>query len=135
MFSRRTLFALVPALAVSAMLAVAPASAETSNFTRAKFEAAQAAGKSIVVDIHATWCPTCRAQMAMLDRLETEDQFKDVVILRVDYDTQKDVMRSFGASQRSTLIAFRGKTETGRVVGDTREGPIRALLESAYQGS
>ncbi|MGD9805062.1 MAG: thioredoxin family protein [Hyphomicrobiaceae bacterium] len=31
-------------------------------FTPAAFEAAQKAGKPIIVDISATWCPTCKAQ-------------------------------------------------------------------------
>jgi len=137
MFNRRTLLAAVlPALALVAGLAFAPlASADTSHFTRAKFEAAQAAGKAIVVDVHASWCPTCKAQMFVLDRLLTEDKYGDLVILRLDYDTEKDIMRSFNAQQRSTLIAFRGGQETGRLVGQTSDAAIRALLDTAYPGS
>lgn len=133
---RSFLAAVLPALALIAGLAFAPAaSADTSHFTRAKFEAAQAAGKSIVVDVHATWCPTCKAQMFVLDRLITEEKYNDLVILLLDYDTEKDIMRSFGAQHRSTLIAFRGGEETGRLVGQTSDAAIRALLDTAYPGS
>ena len=49
-------------------------------------------------------------------------------VLAIDFDTQKDVMRSFGATSRSTLIAFKGKTEVGRLVGDTKIAKIKALM-------
>ena len=67
----------------------------------------------------------------MLDKLEKDEAFKDYVILTIDYDTQKDVMRSFGATRRSTLIAFKGKTEVGRLVGNTKLSPIKSLLTKA----
>ena len=40
-------------------------------------------------------------------------------------------MRSFGAQSRSTLIVFKGKKEVGRLVGDTKETSIKALMAKA----
>jgi hypothetical protein len=69
---------------------------------------------------------TCRAQSKALDALRRAGirgyQFV------VDYDSEKDVMRSFGTSQRSTLIVFSGGRETGRLIGDTQRDTIEALL-------
>lgn len=110
----------------------APVQAGTDiAFEKTAFDEAQASGKSILLHVAATWCETCHAQRAVLDKLETEEAFKNYVILTIDYDSQKDVMRSFGATRRSTLIAFKGKTEVGRLVGNTRLAPIKSLLTKA----
>lgn len=92
------------------------------------FETAQSDGAAIVVDVHASWCSTCRAQRRALEALIEDPRFANIVFLEIDYDTQKGLMRSFGASQRSTLIAFRGGDEIARLVGDTRRSSIEVLL-------
>jgi thioredoxin 1 len=102
--------------------------AESTAFTSAKFEAAQKAGKSILVDIWASWCPTCKAQAPVIESLSKSDKFKDIVVLRVDFDAQADVVRALGAQQQSTLIAFKGSKEVGRSVGETDPVAIEALF-------
>lgn len=92
------------------------------------FEAAQSGDEAIIIDIHASWCSTCRAQRRALEALIEDPRFANIVFLEVDYDTEKEIMRAFGASQRSTLIAFRGGDEIARLVGDTRRGSIEVLL-------
>jgi hypothetical protein len=51
-----------------------------------------------------------------------------LVYFVVDFDTQKEAVKFFGARMQSTLIAFKGATETGRSVGDTDAASIAALL-------
>ena len=63
-----------------------------------------------------------------LERTDGRTKFKNLVYFVVDYDTQKDAVRFFGAREQSTLIAFKGATETGRSVGDTDRELIAALL-------
>ena len=60
MFSRRTL--LVAGIVIAALLGSLQASsaAEWKSFTEADFAAAKKDGKSILIDIFAPWCPTCR---------------------------------------------------------------------------
>jgi hypothetical protein len=45
-----------------------------------------------------------------------ERKFKNLVYFVVDFDNQKDAVKFFGARMQSTLIAFKGATETGRSV-------------------
>jgi hypothetical protein len=52
-------------------------------------------------------------------------------VLEIDFDSQKDEARALKAQSRSTLITFKGETETGRSVGDTDRASIEALLKSA----
>jgi len=129
MFSRRSVLFATVALATAL---VAPAYAtETKVFDPASFDAAQKAGKPILVAIHASWCPTCKAQRPILSDLMAEPKFKDLVYFVVDFDTQKDAVRFFGVRMQSTLIAFKGTTETGRSVGETERTSIAALLNKA----
>jgi len=126
MLSRRSvLFATV---AASAAL-VAPAFAtEVKAFDPQSFAMAQKEGKPIFVAIHASWCPTCKAQDPILSELMAEPKFKNLVYFIVDFDGQRDAVRYFGARTQSTLIAFKGPAETGRSVGDTNRMSITALL-------
>ena len=77
MLSRR----LVLFTAIAAATAVvAPAYAtETKAFDPASFASAQKAGKPIFVAIHASWCPTCKAQKPILSELMAEPKFKDLI--------------------------------------------------------
>jgi thioredoxin 1 len=122
--------ALVGALTVAAPFA--PAWASTAvPFTAEAFKAAQASGSPILVEIHADWCPTCKAQNPILDKLTSNAKFKDLKIFRVDFDAMKPVVREFGAQMQSTLIVFKGTAEQGRSVGDTKEASIEALLDKS----
>ena len=57
--------------------------------------------------------------------------YSGLVQFRVDYDTRQDVMKQFGVRDRSTLIAFKGRREVGRLSWETDEKAIRALVGKA----
>ena len=105
--------------------------AASQPFDAKAFQAAQAAGKPIVVEIHADWCPECKAQNRVLDKITGEPRFSTLVRLRIDYDKQKDLVRQFKARQQSTLVVYKGGQELARAVGITSEEKIRALVDKA----
>jgi len=126
MLTRRTI------LATAALLAFAPlqaAQAET-DFTMEAFKAAQKDGKSILVDVWASWCPTCKAQGPILKSTLDKPENKSVVMFRVNFDTQADVLKAFKVQSQSTLIMFKGDKEVGRSVGDTAAASIGKLIGS-----
>ena len=125
----RCLWVVILVLAVTLTGTPVPA-AQTANFDRAQFNAAQQTGRPILVDIRASWCPVCAAQEPIIERLVALPEYKDLLILRVDFDSQKDAVRTFSASSQSTLIAFHGTRETGRSVGDTNADSIAKLFRS-----
>lgn len=102
-----------------------------SPFDRAAFEAAQKAGHPILVWVHAPWCPVCRQQQKTISRVTAEPAFRDMQVFRIDYDTQKALWRAFGATQQSTLIAFRGRRETGRIAHETDDAKVSAVIRGA----
>ncbi len=123
-------FALVTTLALSLTAAVSASAADIKQFTPVAFDAAKAAGKSILIDVSAPWCPTCKAQHPILSDLEAEPKFKDLLVLNVDFDSQKEVLRALGVRMQSTLIAFKGDKETARSTGDTKAASISHLLDA-----
>lgn len=129
MIDRRSLLAL--ALVAAAGIARADVPRETT-FTKSAYDAAIASGQPMLVEISATWCPICKKQKAIMSDLLQDPKFGDLVILNIDFDSQKDLVRAFGAQQQSTLIVYGGGKETGRSVGDTSPKRIQALLASAY---
>ncbi len=130
MLSRRHFIA-AGLLATAFAAAPAAFAGEKIDYSPAAFDAAQKAGRSILVEIQAPWCPTCRAQAPILSELERQAKFRDLLVVHVDFDSQKDAVRRFGARMQSTLIAFKGGVETARSVGDTDPASIAALLQKA----
>ena len=124
---------LMSALALTAILPLVTTvqAMDKKPFDQKLFDAAQAAGKPILVEVSAPWCPVCKAQAPILSRLRNELKFKELVIFGIDFDSQKDLLQKFNVQKQSTLIVFKGKQETGRSTGDTDAGSIAALLNKS----
>lgn len=131
MLNRRHTIAAVVALAAAVSLASFASAADKKPFDQAAFQAAQAAGKPILLEVTAPWCPTCKAQAPILSRLKGEPRFKELVNFNIDFDTQKDLLKTLQVRMQSTLIVFKGRQETGRSTGDTNPASIEALLAKA----
>jgi thiol-disulfide isomerase/thioredoxin len=132
--ARRAIIAAAAAFGAVALLQASPGSAQVtvrkSPFAMAEFQAAQKAGQSIIVEIAADWCPTCKVQAPIIQNLTSAAPMDKVRVFTVDFDAQKDVVRTLKATSQSTLIGFKGAKETARSVGDTRAESIRALVAS-----
>ncbi|MGE3991534.1 thioredoxin family protein [Pseudorhodoplanes sp.] len=127
MLSKRN-FLVMSGLVLALGWASAASARDKTPFTPAAFEAAQVAGKPILIDVSASWCPTCKAQAPILSKLLGEQRFKNMVAFNVDFDSQKDILRRLNVQRQSTLIVFKGKQEAGRSVADTNSASIEALL-------
>ncbi len=121
--------AFASAVAVAGFAIPATAAEQVMPFDQAAFDAAQKAEKPILVHITAPWCTDCAAQKEILGRLLPEPKFKDLVTFNIDFDSQKALVRKFGAIKQSTLIVFKGAKEEGRSTGETKADAIEALLD------
>jgi thioredoxin 1 len=126
--SRRALLGAVVALPIAARDA---RGATSAFYTNAAFDAAQKAGKPILVHFWAGWCPTCLSQESTINKLKTLPKYNNLVVLSVDIDAQTDVLRRFRVATRSVLIAFKGRTETGREAGIISTSSIETLMDKA----
>lgn len=55
----------------------------------------------VIIFFHASWCPTCRALEAEINSKGVKDGY---VILKVDYDTAKDLKSKYGVTSQHTLV-------------------------------
>jgi thioredoxin 1 len=115
---------------VLAILTVSPGAEAAQPFSTQAFQAAQAAGRTVLIDVTAPWCPTCRQQKPTIQAVEKE--MPSLVVYEVDFDAAKDVLRRFRVQSQSTLIVFKGETEVGRSTGDTDPARIRALVAKGF---
>jgi thiol-disulfide isomerase/thioredoxin len=118
------------ALLIAAIVAIPSLASAGQPFDAKAFQASQAAGKSILVDVSASWCPTCRQQRPIVEEIEKEHP--DLVVYDLDFDTAKDVLRQFRVQYQSTLIVFKGAKEVARSTGETDPAPLHALVAKAF---
>lgn len=123
----RTLLASLVALLV--LVPAAASAAEWKDYSPEALSEAQSAGKPILVDVFAGWCPTCRAQNPILVQLTKEPKYKDLVVLKADFDKDKDDLKALRVQSQSTLIVFKGGKELDRSVGSTDPVAIEGLLD------
>ncbi|MGX5850697.1 thioredoxin family protein [Mesorhizobium sp. PL10] len=129
MLDRRTFLAALTMISSLTSASVVLADAHQA-YTQQAFDAAQKAGKPILVEITASWCPICKAQKQVLGQLLPMAEYSDLAVFEVDFDSQKDVVRALGAQAQSTLITFKGAAEVGRLVGVTQADSIKQLLDT-----
>lgn len=124
---RRSLLALITMTALG--LSAAAHAAEFVPYTPEALAAAQKAGKPILVEVSAPWCPICKTQKPIIAKLGQDPRFKDLHVFDVDFDTQKPALKALNARMQSTLIVFKGETEVGRSIGETQPEWIEGLIE------
>ena len=84
-------------------------------------------GKTVLLNLWATWCVPCREEMPALDRLQASQGGKDFEVVAVNIDTARlDRRQAFldGAGVKSlaffadpTADAFQALKQAGKVVG------------------
>lgn len=60
-------------------------------------------GRPVVINFWATWCPPCREELPVLQKLSDEYAEDDLVILLVDVQESKELVRDYLAARNVTL--------------------------------
>jgi thiol-disulfide isomerase/thioredoxin len=109
------------------------------DYTPGMVDGLLAEGRTVFVDFAADWCSTCRTQERIISRLRAANPAYDsaMTFVRVDWDAfgNSDIVRRYAIPRRSTLLVLKGDRELGRLVADTREANIAALLETGVRAA
>jgi len=111
----------------AATLAPVPAG-EWIDYDAATFASEQSAGRTILVDVNATWCPTCKAQAPTLDAMRDDTEMSEVVFIKLDFDTHKDFLEAHRVPRQSTILVFQGERETARSIAETDPERLRSAI-------
>lgn len=120
----------------AALVVLASASAmalEKEPYTPERFQALQAAGELILIDVFADWCPTCARQQQVLEKYVAEHPDVDLKVLVVDFDADRHHVRALRAPRQSTLLLFRGEEQYWYSVAETREDVIFDAINRAAE--
>ena len=115
-------------MALTSLAAIAMAG-DIKPFNQQEFDQLTKEGKAVVLDISATWCPTCKQQKPIIDSLMKQPAYKDVTLMSIDFDSAKPTLKAFKVNMQSTLVAFKGEKEVGRSVGDTTPAGLESLIK------
>lgn len=116
------------AIALSSLASLAMAG-DIKPFSQQEFNQLTKAGKPVVLDISAPWCPTCKEQKPIIDGLMKQPAYKDVTLMTIDFDSAKPTLKKFKVTMQSTLVAFKGEKEVGRSIGDTTPEGLESLVK------
>lgn len=100
-------------------------------YDRKEFDAAVAAGKPVVVDFSASWCPTCKAQKPVVDEFMGQPRFQEITLFVADFDKEVALKKRLRVIQQSTFVVFKAGKEVTRSTGQTDKAVLTAVFEKA----
>ena len=130
--NRRTLLALTAALPFAARMAWA---ADFTPYSPDAVAAELAAGKTVVLDFSATWCPSCQAQGRSISALRDENPgYADrMAFFVVDWDTYKDtdLAKQYGITRRGALVLLKGDQVVTKTDTHSPKADLKAMFDQA----
>jgi thioredoxin 1 len=86
-----------------------------------------------LVDFWATWCPPCRMQGPIVDKIAAQYKGK-AVIGKLNVDDSQAVASKFGVHSIPTLIIFKDGQEVQRLVGLQTEQKLQSVIDAEIGG-
>jgi thioredoxin 1 len=102
-------------------------------YSKASFDQMLASGQPMIVHVHATWCPVCKAQEPTLAALANDPETRGAKQIRVDFDKDKAFLAQFNVPSQSVILVFKGGKETGRVAGQSQMAAVKPALVTALR--
>ena len=104
-------------------------SESAAELTDANFAEATAKGVALV-DFWAEWCPPCRMQGPVVEKI-AEEYAGRAVVGKVDTDSNPNTAAKFGIQSIPTLVVLKDGVEAKRMVGLQTEDALRQALDEA----
>ncbi|GGA66687.1 hypothetical protein GCM10011369_05360 [Neiella marina] len=105
--------------------------ASAQPFDEQTYKQLQSDNQLVLIDVKASWCPTCAKQGKILKRYFDNNPDSKITLLEVDFDDQKPWVTHFKAPRQSTLVLMQGEQRLWLSVAETREDKIVAALQAA----
>ena len=103
-----------------------------TQYTKEAFEASREKGEKIMLQVHAKWCPVCKNEDKVFEKLKKEDFFKHVTYYQADWDKELELRKELNVSNPGTLIIFTGKKEMTRNSGIQNEEEFKRFATTFF---
>ena len=100
-----------------------------TELTDANFADMTAKGVA-VVDFWAEWCPPCRMQGPIIEKI-AEEYAGRAVVGKLDTDASRDTAAKFSVQSIPTIVVLKDGTEHKRMVGLQTEAKLKEALDEA----
>jgi thiol-disulfide isomerase/thioredoxin len=107
------------------------AARELQQYEQVAFTRQLESGGTLVVHVHADWCPACRKQAPIISELAHEPTLAGVTFVRVNYDTDKDFVLDYNVPFQSFILVYRDGHEVARMGGITEPEEIKRRVHKA----
>ena len=97
------------------------------NITKDNFAAVTAENDLVLLDFWAVWCGPCKMIAPLLTQIAEERE--EVVIGKVDVDSEMELAMQFGGASIPTLVVIKDGKPVNKAVGYMPKEKILALLE------
>jgi thioredoxin 1 len=138
MMNRREILKAAAALGLAPVLIAGPAAAKAADpvvYSPEVLAAELAAGKVVVLDFAASWCPSCLAQGRAIQALRTENPAYDTgfVFMVADWDTWKDkeIAQRLEVTGRGAVVILKGDAIIARSDQHLQKAQMQAFLDQA----
>ena len=96
--------------------------------TKDNYAAVTAENPLVLLDFWAVWCGPCKMIAPILT--EIAEERADVVIGKVDVDSEMELAMQFGVSSIPTLVVIKNGAPAGKAVGYMPKESVLKLLEA-----
>ena len=101
---------------------------KVKDLTDSTFDTAVSAGVTLV-DFWAPWCPPCRAQGPIVEKLAGDFDGK-ALVAKVNVDEEAQAATKYGVASIPTLVILKDGKEVKRFVGLRQEDELVEALNS-----
>ena len=103
------------------------ATEKETTFDMEVFNAAQKAGKTIVINSWNKSCGTCAKQIEILNQAKKD--FPEVIFLSYEQTKNKDIAELLNVDFWATIVVYKNSKEVAKEIGVTSKNDIYSLIE------
>lgn len=87
------------------------------EYSADRFAELMARDEPVLVEIYASWCPTCLLQHRAFEELQAQKDAPQIRSVRVDFDRDTDFIKAHGYTGTGLLVIFRRGQITAEASG------------------
>jgi thiol-disulfide isomerase/thioredoxin len=133
--NRRDFMKITATISLATPLLSGTARAGSGPYSAEAVAADLAAGKFVVLDFTASWCPSCQAQGRRIKELRAENPGYDAIISFVDVDwdiyKKSDLAKKYGIVNRGSLVILKGDKVLAQTSTHSSKDALKAMFDQA----